>query len=58
MNRKPPMTAEEARENVSAMMAETEPAARRRLMKLALGPLGNLSDDAKAVYRAALAADQ
>lgn len=54
MIRKQPMTAEEARENITAMMAETKPAARRRLIDLALGPLGNLSDEAKAVYRAAL----
>ena len=54
MTRKAPMTADEARENVAAMMAETKPAARRRLLSLALGPLGNLSDEARAVYLAAL----
>lgn len=54
MHRKPPMTEAEARENVAAMMAETEPMARRKLIRLALGPLGNLSEAAKAVYRAAL----
>lgn len=55
MERKPPMTADEARENIAAMRAETPVNAMRRLIKLALGPLGNLSDEAKAIYREALA---
>lgn len=54
MTRKAPMTADEARENVAAMMAYTKPTPRRRLLALALGPLGNLSDEARAIYQAAL----
>lgn len=54
MTRKAPMTADEARENVAAMLAETKPAPMRRLLSLALGPLGNLSDEARSVYQAAL----
>jgi hypothetical protein len=50
MRRKEPMTAEEARENIAAMKAETNPKAMQRLIAVALGPLGNLSDEAKAVY--------
>lgn len=52
---KPPMTREEAQENVAEMMRHTPRDAMRRLLQLALGPLGNLSDDARDVYRAALA---
>ena len=54
MTRKPPMTADEARENISEMRAETPASAMRKLVKMALGPLGNLSEEAKAVYREAL----
>jgi hypothetical protein len=50
------MTASEARENVAAMLKETPANARKRLLQLALSPLGNLSDEARAVYQAALAA--
>ena len=57
MNRKPPMTAKEAREIVAVMLKETPRDARRKLWQTAL-KLGNLSADAKAVYRTALAADQ
>jgi len=53
--RKPPMTADEARENAAAMSAQTDPRAAVRLMRLALGPLGNLTDGARDVYRAAIA---
>jgi hypothetical protein len=49
------MTADEARDNVRRMKAETPKNAMKRLLQLAIGPLGNLSDDACAVYRAALA---
>jgi len=49
-----PMTASEARENVAAMLKETPANARKRLLQIALGPLGNLSDEARAVYQAAL----
>jgi hypothetical protein len=48
------MTEAEARENIAAMMVETQPAARNKLIRLALGPLGNLSDEAKSVYLEAL----
>ena len=48
------MTASEARENVAAMLRDTPANARKRLLQVALGPLGNLSDDARAVYQAAL----
>lgn len=53
MNRPAPMTADEAREIIATMRRETQPKAMRRLIKLAL-QIGNLSDEAKAVYRAAL----
>lgn len=56
MHRKPPMTEAEARENVARMICETNPRARRLVLRVALGPHGNLSDGAKAVYRGALAA--
>ena len=49
-----PMTASEARRNVAAMLKETPATARKRLLQIALGPLGNLSDEARAVYQAAL----
>lgn len=51
---KKPMTASEARENVAAMFRETPANARNRLLQVALGPLGNLSDEARAVYQDAL----
>ena len=54
MTTKAPMTAQEAEENIAAMQAETPPSAMRRLISIALGPLGNLSDEARAVYAAAL----
>ena len=54
MTRKPPMTADEARSNIAAMRAETPANAMKRLIKVALGPLGNLSDEAKAIYSEAL----
>ena len=56
--RRPPMTADEARANVAAMLRETSRPARRRLFELALGPLGNLSDEARAVYAAAFRAER
>lgn len=50
-----PLDASEAYSVIEAMVAErTSKAAQRRLLKLALGPCGNLDDDAKAVYRARL----
>lgn len=50
---RPAMTADEAREVVAEMMSDTPADARRRLIKTAL-KIGNLSEGAKAVYRAAL----
>lgn len=56
MTRPAPMTAETAREIVATMRRETRKPARIRLMQTALR-IGNLSDGAKDVYRAALAQD-
>ena len=53
-NRKEPMTDDEAQENIAMMQAHTQPAAMRRLIALALGPDGNLSEGAKTIYRSAL----
>ena len=51
-----PMTAAEAASIVSEMIdAGTPKPAQRRLLDLALGPFGNLSDEAKHVYRDRLA---
>jgi hypothetical protein len=58
MNKRPPMTAQEARDNLAAMMRVTKKPARMRLLEVALSPLGNLSDEARAVYGAALDADR
>lgn len=55
-NRKP-MSADEARQNVTLMRDETAKAARIMLLKLALGPVGNLTDEARKVYEDALKAD-
>jgi hypothetical protein len=55
MNRKPPMTADEARAVVADMRGVTHPKAAARMMQIALGPLGNLTDGAREVYRAAIA---
>lgn len=52
--KKAPMTAAEARKNIIAMKAETPVSAMRRLLKLALGPVGNLSPEARSIYEAAL----
>lgn len=54
MNRRPPMTADEARESVAAMRRDTEPRAMRRLLTVALGPFGNLTDEARIIYAVAL----
>ena len=53
--RKPAMTADEALEVIADMMRDTPAPARKRLINTAL-KIGNLTDEAKAVYRAALAA--
>ena len=52
------MTAETARKVVATMNAKTKRDARIALYRASLGKHGNLSDEAKAVYRAALAADE
>lgn len=49
-----PMTADEARKNISIMKSETPPAAMRRLIEVAVGPLGRLSDEARVIYLTAL----
>ncbi len=53
-NRKELMTADEAQENIAMMQEHTQPAAMRRLVELALGPHGNLSEGAKTIYRSVL----
>lgn len=50
------MTASQARKNVAEMLKKTPANARKRMLQVALGPLGNLSDEARAVYQAALSA--
>ena len=52
------MTRETAENLVAAMVAETPRNARIALLKLALGPFGNLTDAAKDVYRAQLERDR
>jgi len=52
--RRPPMTAGEARAVVAEMQAQTRPAAAVRLLMLAIGPAGNLTDEARNVYCAEL----
>ena len=51
---KPPMTAAEARDIVAEMQRETPENARRKLWATAIR-IGNLSEEARDVYRAALA---
>ena len=53
--RKPPMTADEAREAVEIMRRETPVPAQKVILRTALSHLGNLLEEAKAVYRARLA---
>jgi len=50
------MTADEATSIVAEMMRDTSMRSRRKLLETAIR-IGNLTDEAKAVYRAALAAD-
>jgi hypothetical protein len=54
--RRAPMTADEARNNVAAMQADTNKKVMRRVLQIALGPLGNLTDEARFNYAASLAA--
>lgn len=49
------MTAHEATQNVEDMRREAKPDVQKRLLSMALGRFGNLSDAAKAVYTARLA---
>jgi hypothetical protein len=49
-----PMTAETAREVVAELQRKASRRAQIALLGHALGPLGNLSDDARAIYRAKL----
>jgi hypothetical protein len=56
MTIKAPMTAHEARKIVATMQRETPKGARVVLMKTAI-KLGNLTDEAKSVYRDALLSD-
>ena len=51
MARKPPMTEQEARDNIAAMRKETPRNAMLRIINLALGPMGNLSPEARAIYQ-------
>ena len=51
--RRPAMTADEARNVVAEMMRDTHPDARNHLLRIAI-KVGNLTDEAKAVYLAAL----
>lgn len=55
--RRPPMTADEATSIVAEMMRYTSKQSRRKLWETAIR-IGNLTDEAKAVYRAALEADK
>ncbi len=48
------MTKQEAEENITMMEAHTPRPAMKKLIQIALGPLGKLSDEAKAVYAAKL----
>ncbi len=51
---KKPMTKTEAVEIIATMKRETPVNAQKRLIEMAIGGFGNLSDDAKAVYSARL----
>jgi hypothetical protein len=52
--RRPLMTADQAREVICEMQRKTSKKSAKRLLTLALGPAGNLSDEARDVYRAEL----
>ena len=52
-----PMTAETAREIGAEMQRKTSKRARVGMLRFALGPLGNLSPEAREVYAAALEAE-
>jgi hypothetical protein len=51
------MNAEQARENVACMVSKTRKDARVGLMKHAIGPIGNLTEEAREVYREQLRKD-
>lgn len=46
-----PMTADEARENISAMRLHTPENAQIKIIQMALGKFGNLSSCAQTIYR-------
>jgi hypothetical protein len=50
------MTADEARENLAEMRRATSKPAMSKLLTLALGKHGNLSDEAREIYEEALKA--
>ena len=52
---RPPMTAAEAREIVAELKRRTSVQSQKKMLHHALGPIGNLSDDARAIYAARLA---
>ena len=52
--RRAPMTGADAMANLAEMRVDTSKKAMRRLLQVAIGPLGNLTDDARAVYTAEL----
>ena len=49
-----PMTAAEARENVEAFRLETPMGVTMKMLRLALRPYSNVTDEAREVYRAEL----
>lgn len=51
---RPPMTAAEAQEIVAEMKRRTSVKSQKQMLRHALGPIGNLSDDARAIYAARL----
>jgi len=48
------MTAAEAQEIVAEMKRRTSVKSQKQMLRHALGPIGNLSDDARAIYAARL----
>lgn len=52
--RKLPMTATEAQNYIEEIRHATKPSVQRFILKTALGPLGNLTNEAREVYRARL----
>ena len=52
--RRAPLSAADACANIAAMRSDTSKKAMRRLLQVALGPAGNLTDEARAIYAAEL----